>query len=206
VLAYRRGRYLLCALAFAGAVVTKETEVFTVFAYAAVVGVELLRRRAGWGAQIVWALPALAFAGVQLWLYQSTHHLAGQSGASGNFAAPLTAPWHALATYVTHPFHLGNAIWLGELAVLAIVVIAAWLALRETSALLPERVALVILTVLALSLSGEVWNGQADFRSLAPLYEMAGVVLLGSRRRLWAFSALVAIAYAVTYIHRIRFT
>jgi hypothetical protein len=211
VLAYRRGRYLLTGLAFAGAVVTKETEVFVVLAYAVVVGLDLLRRKAGLRAQLVWVLPGLAFTGVQLWLYESTHHLAGQSGAQGNFATPLTAPLHALSTYIRHPFDLANAIWLGELAVLTIVVVVALLTLLRTTAwrttaLVPERVAFVFLIGLALSLSGEVWNGQADFRSLAPLFEMAGVVLIGSRLRLWLLCAIAAVAYLVAYVHRVRFT
>lgn len=220
VLAFRRGRHLLAGLAFAGAVLTKETEVFVVAAYGVVIiwqlGRTLARRSAPDGkpasrentvsAQLVWLVPAVAFCAVQLWLYEATGSVAGKSGAQGNFATPLTAVWHALSTYVRHPFHLADAIWLGELAVLGLVVVVALINLRRTSALVHERVAFLFLLGLALSLSGEVWNGQADFRSFAPLFEIAGVVLLGSRRRLGLLALVVGVAFLVTYIHRVRFT
>jgi hypothetical protein len=211
LVALRRGRYVLAALAFSGAVATKETEVFTVLAVGLVIIGRALLARVGRGsapaaaAHLVWLLPALSFAGIQLWLYEATGQLAGRSGAQGNFATPLTAPVHALAHYLAHPTTLADAIWLGELAVLVVVVVVALVCISSTKASLEERVALVMLMGLALSLSGEVWNGQADFRSLAPLFELAAVVLLGSRIRLGVLYAIVGVAFLVTYVHRVRF-
>jgi hypothetical protein len=214
VVAFRRGRHLLAGLSFAGAVLTKEAEVFVVAAYAVAIFWALGRSfsrpdssgRPPLAAHLVWLLPAVAFCAVQLWLYEATGSLAGKSGAQGNFATPLTAPIHALSRYVHHPFHLANAIWLAELAVLVLFVVVALLSIRRTSALLEERIAFVFLIGLALSLSGEVWYGQADFRSLAPLFEMATVVTLGSRLRLGLLAAIVGVAFLVTYVHRVRFT
>jgi hypothetical protein len=212
LVAYRRHRHLLAGLAFAAAVATKETEVFVVGAFGLVVIAREVLGRTGRGtrpaasAHLVWLLPAISFVGIQLWLLEATHHLAGSSGAQGNFAPPLTAPVHALAHYVSHPTTLANAIWLAELGVLVLVVAVAVATLWRTTASLEERVAFVFLIGLALSLSGEVWNGQADFRSLATLFELAGVVLLGSRRRIGILLAIVAIAFLVTFVHRVRFT
>lgn len=212
VLAYRRRHDLVAGLCFAAAVATKETEVFVVGGFGLVVlGRELLGRvgrcdRPRPSAHLVWILPAGAFAGIQLWLLESTHHVAGSSGAQGNFATPFTAPLHAAAHYLSHPTTLANAIWLAELGVLVLVVAIAALTLWRTTASLEERAAFVFLVGLALSLSGEVWYGQADFRSLAPLFELAAIVLLGSRRRLGIVAAVVAIAFLVTFVHRVRFT
>jgi hypothetical protein len=212
LVAYRRHRHLLAGLAFACAVATKETEVFVVGAFGVVViGRELLGRlghgaRPRVSAHLVWLLPAAAFVGIQLWLFEATHHLAGSSGAQGNFATPLTAPVHALAHYLSHPATLADAIWLAELGVLTVLVVAAVATLWRTTVPIEERVAFVFLIGLALSLSGEVWNGQADFRSLAPLFELAAVVLVGSRRRIGILAAIVAIAFLVTFVHRVRFT
>jgi hypothetical protein len=215
LVAYRRQRHLLAGLAFAGAVATKETEVFVVAAFGAVIiGRELLGRlhrgppvdRPPPTAHLVWLLPAATFAAIQLWLYEATGHLAGSSGAQGNFATPLTAPAHAIAHYLAHPATLADAIWLGELAVLALVVLVAIATLRRTKASPEECAAFLFLIGLALSLSGEVWYGQADFRSLAPLFELAAVVLLGSRRRLPILLGIVGIAFLVTFVHRVRFT
>ncbi len=213
ILAFRRKAYAVAGLAFAGAVVTKETEVFAVAAFGAVLAGRTLLplvRRSGTApllqAHLTWLVPGVAFCGVQLWLYEATGHLAGSSGAQGNFATPLTAPVHAIVHYLGHPTSLANAIWLGELAVLGLVVLVTLFNLPTTTVSLEERVAFVFLLGLTLSLSGEVWNGQADFRSLAPLFEVAGVVLLGSRRRLRLLAVVVACAYLVTYVHRVRFT
>jgi hypothetical protein len=223
LLAFRHRKYLAAGLALAAAVVTKETEVFVVAAFGLVLmvravlplvrGSSFARRLGGAGspapplrAHLTWALPGAAFCGVQLWLYEATGHLAGSSGAQGNLATPLTAPVHAVAHYLRHPTTLADAIWLGELAVLGLVVLLAVATLRSTTVSYEERAAFLFLVGLALSLSGEVWNGQADFRSLAPLFELAGVVLLGSRRRLGALAVVVACAFLVTYVHRVRFT
>lgn len=225
VLAYRRRLFWLSALAFSGAVLTRETEVFVVAAYGVVLTYELGRRllwRPGteaaggeavgaeppawnFGANLVWAVPAVAFGSVQLWLYEVTGRNAAASGARQNFAAPLTAALHAFTKYAGHPFHLANAIWLGELAVLVVVVIAAIMSFGRTSARMEERVALVFLIGLALSLAQGPWEGQVDFRALAPVFELAGIVLLGSRRRIGLVCAILAIAFLVTYVHRVRF-
>lgn len=214
IVAFRRGRHLAAGLAFAGAVATKETEVFVVAGFGLVlIGRELWGRfgrgrsaRPRPSAHLVWLLPAVAFVGIQLWLLAATGHLAGSSGAQGNFATPLTAPARALVHYLEHPATLANAIWLGELAVLALFVLVAVATLRRTGARLEELAAFVLLIGLALSLSGEVWNNQSDFRSLAPLFELGAVVLVGSRRRLGLLLAVAAVAFLVTFVHRVRFT
>lgn len=211
IVAFRRGRHLAAGLAFAAAVATKETEVFVVAGFGLVlIGRELWGRlgrsaRPRPSVHLVWLLPAAAFVGIQLWLLAATGHVAGSSGAQGNFATPLTAPARALVHYLRHPATLANAMWLGELAVLVLFVLVAVATLHRTGARLEELAAFVLLIGLALSLSGEVWNNQSDFRSLAPLFDLGAVVLVGSRRRLGLLLAIVAIAFLVTFVHRVRF-
>lgn len=207
VLAFRRGRYVLAGLGFACAVVTKETDVATVTGYAIAIAIASLARNrrfrlAPW---VSVALPAAGFLAVQLWLRVVTGHIALRSGARGNLATPFVAAVHAFAHYASHPFVLANAIWLGEIGVLGLVVLIALLTFRRTNARLEEKVALVVLVALAVSLSAAVWNGQADFRSLAPVYALSCVVLLSSKRRLGFVIFIVAAALAVGVVHRILF-
>ncbi len=206
-LAFRRERYVLAGLAFACAVVTKETDVATVVGYALALAVALLRRDrrfrlAPWATVV---LPAVGFLTVQVWLRLATGHIALRSGARGNLATPFVAPVHAFAHYLSHPFVLANAVWLGEIVVLGLVVLIAVATFGRTSALLEERVALVVLVALALSLSSAIWNGQADFRSLAPIYALASLVLVSSKRRLGFVIFIVAGALVVGVVHRILF-
>jgi hypothetical protein len=90
--------------------------------------------------------------------------------------------------------------------VLSLVVLVGVLAISRTSALMEERLALLVIVGLTVSLSTEVWYGQADFRALAPLFELAGIVLLGSRIRLGIVYAAAGAALLVTYVHRVAFT
>jgi hypothetical protein len=207
VLAFRGRRYLLAGLSFAGAVVTKESEVVVVTAYALVflAAAPWRRLRRPLRASVAFLLPFAAFGAVQLWLKTATGQLALRSGTTGNLATPLVAPFHAVAHYLSHPTTLANAVWLGELAVLTFMVLAAVASAWRTSAPTEEKVAFVLLIALALSLSGEVWNGQADFRSLAPLYAVAAVLLLAARRRLGLLLAVTCIAVLVTFVHRVAF-
>jgi hypothetical protein len=211
VIAYRRRRYLLAGLAFAGDVLTKETDMFIVGAFAVVAVLSALAARGRLSSpplsrQLTWVVPTVAFAALQLALYRALHALALTSGVQGNFGVPFKAPVEAVDRYLAHPTTLANAVWLGELAVLSLVVLVGVLAISRTSALMEERLALLVIVGLTVSLSTEVWYGQADFRALAPLFELAGIVLLGSRIRLGIVYAAAGAALLVTYVHRVAFT
>ncbi len=212
LVALRRGRYLIAALALSCDVLTKETDMFVVAAIGLVIVLLSLVPRS-WqnprpplSANLVWLLPVIAFAGLQLALYDATNVFVATSGANGNFGTPATAAVDAFNRYSSHPLRLANAIWLGELVVLGVVVLVALFSIRHTKALMHERLAFVVLIALALCLSTEVWYGQADFRAMAPLYELAMVILIGTKRRLWLVGTLAAAAFLVTFVHRVRFT
>jgi hypothetical protein len=210
IVAYRRGRHLLAGIALAGDVLTKETDMFIVGAYAAVVVISTLASRGrvsppSLSRHLTWLVPTVAFVGLQLALYRVLHTLALTSGAQGNFGVPFEAPVEAVDKYLAHPTTLANAVWFGELAVLSLVVLVALVTIARTSARVEERLALLVLIGLTVSLSTEVWYGQADFRALAPLFELAAIVLLGSRLRLGILYAAVGAAFLVTYVHRVAF-
>lgn len=211
IVAYRRRRYFLAGLAFSGDVLTKETDMFIVAAFAAVIVLSWVAARGRrsappLSAHLTWLLPSVAFAALQLVLFWALGTLALTSGAEGNFGVPLKAPMEAVNKYLAHPTRLADAVWLGELVVLSLVVLVAVVTLARTSAQLEERFALLVIIGLTVSLSTEVWYGQADFRALAPLFELAGIVLLGSRMRLGIVYAASGAAFLVTYVHRVAFT
>jgi hypothetical protein len=68
-----------------------------------------------------------------------------------------------------------------------------------------ERVALVLLVAVALvtKTGTNLWKEQDDFRQLADLYVVAGLVLLGSRVKLLLPWALVTTAAAATAVLRL---
>jgi hypothetical protein len=211
IVAYRRRRYLLAGLAFSGDVLTKETDMFIVAAFAVVAVISALAARGrlsspSLSTHLSWLLPTAAFAALQLALFRALGAVALTSGAQGNLGLPFKAPVEAVDRYLAHPTTLADAVWLGELAVLSLVVLVAVVAIARTSAQVEVRFALLVLIGLTVSLSTEVWYGQADFRALAPLFEVAGVVLLGSRMRLAIVYAVAAAALVVTYVHRVAFT
>ncbi|MCL4421704.1 MAG: hypothetical protein M1115_00805, partial [Actinobacteria bacterium] len=61
--------------------------------------------------------------------------------------------------------------------------------------------------VMAVSLAGGIWYGQADFRSLASVYVLAVIVGMGGRRRALqpVILADLAALWLVTFVHRVTF-
>ncbi|HEV2360161.1 MAG TPA: hypothetical protein VGS21_00515 [Acidimicrobiales bacterium] len=211
LVAYRRGRFGLAGAMFACDVLTKESDVFVVAAFALVIAVKALIGERGVSrflprAHLTWAIAAGAFGALQLVLYEAIGTVAARSGARGNLGHPFAAPISAIRLYGAHPTTLADSIWFAELAVLVVIVTTAVVVARGSGALAEEKFAFVVMILLAVSLSTEVWYGQADFRAFAPVFELAGVVLMGSRIRLTFIYAIAGLALLVTYVHRVRFT
>jgi hypothetical protein len=214
LLALRRHRPVLATFALTAAVLTKETALILV---AAVALAELIapspapappphgegvdqrrfaffpRRRR----HLVWAVPLVVFAAWQVVL----RLLVGGSAIGGDAGANLGLPLVALVDQVVRDLrHIGNVVFLIDLAEIALIVGLVALALVtswRTATLVHERYSLLGLTGLALCLSGAVWGGKKDLRSLAELFTVAMVVLVSSRRRLLAPAALVGYAWAL---------
>jgi hypothetical protein len=204
LVALRRERPVIAGLLFAGACLTIETTLDVVLAVAVVciAQVVLRRRRPGWQ-DAAWVIPGVAFVGWQIVAWAATGGLPVRADAGANLAVPVVNMVGALGHYLARLPSVGASIWLGELCVLAaITVMAAWSVLwaRIRSW---ERLAWAIALIVALSLARGIWYGRADFRGYEDLYLLSSVVLLGSKHRLWFPAAIVAVAWIVTFAHRV---
>jgi len=206
LLALRRDRIGWGACALTAAVLTKET------ALVAVAGVALAEAHRFWSSrhpelarQLSWAVPVLAFTGWQLVIRSMGDGAGMRADAGANLGRPLVA---VLAEIDRDLRSLGSVVSLVDLAQILLLLGLAGLALttlRTSTAPLRERMALVGMTVVVLCLSGAVWSGQKDLRSLGELYALAVIVLSGSGRRLRSPALLVAYVWSIVVAIQLSF-
>lgn len=206
LLALRHRRMILGGALFALAVLTRETTVFVVAAVGVVWLVDVVRKREAQPLRsaLTWVLPAISYIGWEVIVLLVRGHLPGTSDTSANSGLPFVAMAHALVLYGTPPLGIPALIWLGEFMVMMVVLVSAAFGFMESTATARERLAWIFLLALTVSLSSAVWAGQSDFHSLSEVYALSIIVLLGSRRRwLVAPAAVVAVAWVVTFLHRV---
>ena len=75
--------------------------------------------------------------------------------------------------------------------------------LCEARVPLREKLAWTFSTAVVVCLTTGIWEGHADFRGFEDLYVLSAIVLVGSNRRLRIVAVLVAIAWVVTFVHRV---
>ncbi len=204
LVALRRRHPVVAGIVLASAVLTLETTLDIVIALGLVAAWQILRRKRRPGAfDLAWVLPGLAFVGWQLTGWTVTGVLPMRADTGDNLAAPAVNMVGAVVHYLTRMSSPTSLLWLGELFVLAVVTLfAAWSLLRSR---VPawEKTAWVVAFVVALSLARGIWYGHADFRAFEDLYVLSAIILIGSRHRLWIPAALVAVAWIVTFAHRV---
>jgi len=187
LLAIRARRRRLAAVLLAFGALTRETVMVLVAAIAIVRVVGFLRRRYRPGRDdIVWVLPAAVFVVWELLVLWFTGSMPMLADGGRNAGRPFIAPFEAIRSNLQHiDWHSYNAIdvWLAEVAVLLIFVIAALCSLRISRALPHEKLALVLFLVEICVVTPSTWNSvSADLRSFVEVYLLAVVVLLGRPR------------------------
>jgi hypothetical protein len=212
ILACRRGRPALAGLAFGYGVLTRETVMVAPVALALVRLLAYLRRRARPGlADLAWALPVIVFCAWQLVLRAVTGVVTLTADTHDNTGYPLSALIDALRANIRlAPHNTHAALWLLEVAILTVVVVAALVSLRSTTAAGYERLAFVFLVIGLCLLSATNWNGYVDLRSLDEVYLFAVLLILGSRLPRGAVAVLAAsvlpvwVIVAVQQITRVK--
>ncbi|MHB8293148.1 MAG: AZOBR_p60025 family cell surface glycopolymer formation protein [Acidimicrobiales bacterium] len=191
IIALRRERPVIAALALTVSILTRETTALLIAALFFTKAASWLgnRHRASPGslspgsppllsaADAAWAVPALAFGAWQLVVASAWSKLPGAADTSANLGVPFAALFAA----------------------------AALASITKSSARPHEVLAFVFAIVMTVSLSAEVWMGQADFHSLYDVYVLAVIVLLGSKRRLGPLGVVAGTAWSVVALHMALF-
>ena len=228
VLALRRGRYPLAAIAFSVGVLSRETALLVVALLAveaplSFVSGRLGARRGGSapapapGVETApplplssaparcWIVPGVVFVGWQLTARLATGSWPLLTSGQKNLDFPFAGFLQGFRHYLSRLPSTASLLWFGELFILLVVVAAAALALRTTTARLYERVAWLAYGVVALTLAPGIWLGDVGFRSLDDLYVFSCIVLLSSHRRLTVPGVLVAGGWVVVAVELVRF-
>jgi hypothetical protein len=223
VLALRRGRVVLAGCAFSVAVLSRETALVVVALLALERPLSALCGRVarsgrcahaeGSGAvgdapftpTVTWALPAAVFIAWQLVVRLATGSWPLLTSGQRNLGVPFVGLVDGFRHYVGLLPSTSALLWFGELCILVVVVGAAALALRTSTARLYERAAWIAYGILAVTLASGIWLGDVGFRSLDDLYVFSCIVLLSSRQRLAVPAVLVAGSWVVVAVELVRF-
>lgn len=223
VVALRRNRAVLAALAFSVGVLTRETALLVV-GLLAVEGplswlcdwvvatrtasarpVESVRTPGAKAPPVAWIVPCLAFVGWQLAARLATGSWPLLTSGQRNLGTPFVGIEQGFRYYLGLVPSRAAVLWFGELFILAAVAVAAAVSLRTTTARLYERAAWITYGVLALTLAPGIWLGDVGFRSLDDFYVFSCIMLLSSRQRLTVPGVLVAGGWTVVAVELIKF-
>lgn len=223
VVALRRDRVVLAAVAFSVAVLSRETALIVVALLAferplSSIRASIVAKRTGPDRVvtsptsphppirvITWALPCVAFVGWQLVARLATGSWPLLTSGQRNLDVPLVGLARGFRHYLGRLSSTAGVLWFGELLILIVVVVAAAMALRTTTSRLYERATWLAYGLLALTLAPGIWLGDVGFRSLDDLYVFSCIVVLSSKQRMTVPAVLVAGSWVVVAVELIRF-
>ena len=203
LVALRRDRTIVAGLLLAAAALSRETALAFAVAVAVMSVVEIVRKQRPPGRRdAAWILPGVVFVSWQVICRTVYGVFPIRADAGDNLGPPFKAMFGAIGHFFATLPNIHSVIWIGELIVLATVAVIAGMQFARATARSWERLAWVIACVVAVCLAPGIWRGEADFRGFEDLYVLSMVLIVGSRRRLKVPIALIAIAWAVTFVHR----
>jgi hypothetical protein len=187
LLAYRHQRYIVAALLVAYGVITNEPILVLAVAIAVVRLYQFWLRKARPGrADLIWVLPGAAYVvlqGIEKVVVKGT------AGGASDAAANLTLPFKALIPGVYRDIrhmswtHLGMYDYnLIEFIALAVIVIAAFLVIRSSTAPLHEKAAFAGFVLVEMVIaSGQFWDSVfGDGRTFIDAFLLAIILLLAT--------------------------
>ena len=181
IVAWRSRHPLWSGLAFAGAVLSRETALLVVAALAVTRMADVVRRKERLGrADLGWAIPAAVFVG-----WQATCAVAFGGtplfSEGMNASAPFTGSIRSVLGWIEHP-GLTHLLLLTQLVVLVVVAGLAFWNLRRSRSSPFERLAFVFSVILLALLSTSIWNKDPrEFRTMVDVFVLGSGVLLGTR-------------------------
>lgn len=150
-----------------------------------------------------WAIPVVCFAGWQIGVEAEVGHFPILSSGKSNTGAPFVGLFAGISHYVSALPARTALLWGAELAVILVIAVYAAFSLRNSSALLHERIAWVGYVILTLCIGKDIWLGDVGFRSLYELYVFSSILLLFSKERLRVPAVVVAATWIVVAIELI---
>jgi len=222
LLALRRDRPLLAALALSVAVLSRESALV-------LVGALCVARLAEWTAvssrvpphrrsflavsertgpsslDLAWIVPLLVFGAWEGAVDAKVGVLPLMASRTSNVGVPVLGITRGVTHYLGLLPSGAALLWFGELTLLGIIGVMAACALRSTEARLHERLAWIGYGVLTISLAPSIWLGDVGFRSLDDFFLFSWVVLICSRRRLGIPGGLVALAWLVVCVELVLY-
>ncbi len=198
-----RRHQVWAALAFAVAGLVIETELVIPIAIGLIFAWEFARLRRSNINPVTFLLPGVVALVWQVVVKTQIHHTAIKADIIGNLGIPFDALIRGLAAHAHFENHT-DLIWWGQLVVFAFFVVLAGLAIRRTSAPDYLKVAYVLMVILAVSLSGELWNNSSYFRALDLLWLFSTMIWVRSRPKLPSVAWVVGVAWVVSAIPMVR--
>jgi hypothetical protein len=229
VAALVRRHPLWAGLAFLGAVLCKETAVLLVATLAltslwlrwsgrtagtlrpaepahqaqGALGVQAAQALRPQRSDLCWAIPLAGFALWELVLLLGTGKLPIFESGGQNLGPPLVGLYHGFDHYLSIFPSVASVLWLGELAVMMILIVAT--ARRRAPAPLELQVIWAVSVVLGACAATGIWLGDVGFRSLDDIYLFSWVVLLFHRGRLTPGLVLCGGAWGVVFVELVRY-
>jgi hypothetical protein len=208
VLACRRARPAVAGLLFSYGALTRETALIVPLALGCCrLGAMGRRRGRPAAADVAWCLPVAGFAAWQLVLRAVTGRfiLLASTRSNASRSLPFGELAHAVRVNAALLWPPTGAayIWFLELATLAVFAAMAAVSWRAAAGPVYERVAFVAFVIELGVLSGVIWTGHADLRSIDEVYLFAVLIMLGPGwRRLGVLAACAALAVVVAAAHQ----
>jgi hypothetical protein len=208
LVALRQSRWWWATAAFSGAVLTRETALLVVGAFALERIWCWIRREASPGVRdLSWAVPGAVFAAWQGVIHLETGRFGFTAGDEGT-----TAPLFGVPDFVdslTDRFRdlsAGNLLINAEAVVLLGVIVLGVAALRATTTPRHERCAFVVLAVFAsMFLGAGSWLQEGGPRAFADVYALAVLMLLATPWRLRVPTAIVGAVSLGAMVQLVRF-
>jgi len=198
-----RRHQVWAALFFAAAGLVFETELVIPIAIGIIFVCELIRHRRTRFNPATFLIPGAVALAWQVVIKTEIHHTAIRADIIGNLAIPFTALVHGLVVHAHFSNHT-DLIWWGQLVVFVFFVTLAGLSLRRSSAPDYLKVAYVLMIILAVSLSGEVWNNSSYFKALDLLWLFSTLIWVRARPKYQSFAWVAGIAWVVSALPMVR--
>ncbi len=152
---------------------------------------------------LAFLIPIAGFIVWQLVLLYATGKLPFYRSGGENLGIPLVGLARGLSHYLALFPTTGSALWLGELLVLASVVVGGAISFR--AAPVQFRALWVVSVLLALTTATGIWLGDVGFRSLDDAYLMSWLLLLYRRAPIWPWALVCAGTWVVVFVELVRF-